>query len=128
MSAITGTPCVTFTCSSASNGFRSGALETPRRCNNSASESCRQTYSAAACVPNVVVPARIRTDLEGSMPGTNPNQGIVLRGLLVGRAPEKNLRLIGLRVGVNDSQIALTESRCHALKNEFPSPGDIQKS
>src|SRR5437667_4780896 len=68
----TGTPRTTFTRSTASKGFISPFSETLSLSSSCSRESSRDTYSAAACVPMVVVPARISTDRAGFNPGTNP--------------------------------------------------------
>ena len=82
----------------------------PRRCNNSANESSRHTYSAAACVPKVVVPARIRTERAGSMPGTSrpphsPRWSADSQGFLRIRWPSP-----GCGCRLNTRQVALARS------------------
>ena len=64
-SIATGTPRVTFTRTTASNGFKSPGFETPSLCSRSCNDDGLQIYSTAACVPIVVVPARIITDCDG---------------------------------------------------------------
>ena len=71
-SLSTGTPRAIFTRTTASNGFSSPVFDPLKRVNNSPTEFSRLTYSAAACVPKVVVPARIRIECSGAIPGTNP--------------------------------------------------------
>ncbi len=67
----TGTPLVTFTRNTASNGFISPVCETFRRPNKSFNEFSLHTNSTAAWVPRVVVPARIITHWLGLNPRTS---------------------------------------------------------
>src|SRR5436190_23504296 len=67
----TGTPRATLTRSTASNGVSSLAFETPSARSKSATESCLHTYSTAASVPKVVVPARIMIERAGTTPGSS---------------------------------------------------------
>src|SRR5262249_40088302 len=66
-----GTPRVTFTCNTASKGSTSPFGATDSRSSSCSTKLWRQTYSTAAWVPSVVVPARINTERAGFSPLTS---------------------------------------------------------
>ena len=84
ISDSTGTPRATFIATLLRTASARSSLRHATRVSNWYSESSWQTYSTAACVPMVEVPAKIKTEFDGSSPHERDDGIVFLSGAVEG--------------------------------------------